>query len=480
MAGAARLAGGLLRGGMVLGAGAEMVCGAAAQRQGMLHRAGEAAEGQPGLPASASVASRRGVVGPGLGNPGLGGKGIGAFRLGQLHADLGRRVSTPICCSARLRQWAWTSRPSDAGSMERIMNEIEQRAMNIALTGSSRGGAGDTGPDRHACGLAIAAGAARTSPTQAEGPQPLMSCRPPGRRIGSAGTIGRGVGERQRPGRRARHGQAIRRQPEARGAGAPAPGLHRGRDALVRLGGAAAAPQGRRSRARHRLRPGLVLGPGGRQAAGPAGANPGRPVAGHGRGGDGPVPALPFGSVAGRQADAAALPFDDCSFDAVVAMHMLYHMADPAAGVAEMARVLKPGGVLAVTTNGAGNLRELYELTTVFGGAPSEPMAAIFGFDAAERLMQSQFGNVAWSRHPASLRITDPEDVFLALTSFPPGETASEAQQQAFRAAIDRAFRRRAACWRSGRRWGCSSAGRGLEQGYCHRLVPDRQGLASS
>jgi SAM-dependent methyltransferase len=151
---------------------------------------------------------------------------------------------------------------------------------------------------------------------------------------------------------------------------------------------------------------------------------------------------LPFGSVVGGQADAAALPFDDGSFDTVVAMHMLYHVTDPAAGIAEMARVLRPGGVLAVTTNGAGNMRELYELTTVFGGAPSEPVAAIFGFDTAERLMRSQFGNVAWSRHPAGLRITDPEDVFLALTSFPPGETADEPQQKAFRDAIDRAFRR--------------------------------------
>jgi len=30
--------------------------------------------------------------------------------------------------------------------------------------------------------------------------------------------------------------------------------------------------------------------------------------------------------------------------------------------------------------------------------------------------------------------------VFLALTSFPPGETASELQQKSFRDAIDRAF----------------------------------------
>ncbi len=41
--------------------------------------------------------------------------------------------------------------------------------------------------------------------------------------------------------------------------------------------------------------------------------------------------ALPFGSVRGCQADAAALPFEDGAFDAVVAMHMLYHLPDPTA-----------------------------------------------------------------------------------------------------------------------------------------------------
>ncbi len=38
---------------------------------------------------------------------------------------------------------------------------------------------------------------------------------------------------------------------------------------------------------------------------------------------------LPFASVTGQQADASALPFEDGSFDAVIAMHMLYHLPDP-------------------------------------------------------------------------------------------------------------------------------------------------------
>jgi ubiquinone/menaquinone biosynthesis C-methylase UbiE len=149
---------------------------------------------------------------------------------------------------------------------------------------------------------------------------------------------------------------------------------------------------------------------------------------------------LPFGAVRGQQADATALPFEEGSFDALVAMHMLYHLPDPAKGIAEMFRMLKPGGFLAVTTNGAGNKRKMYELTTVFGSPPFDPAAAAFGYDEADRLMRSQFGSVTMAQHPASLRVTEPEDVFLALTSYPPGDEANEVQLAEFRKAIADAF----------------------------------------
>lgn len=45
-------------------------------------------------------------------------------------------------------------------------------------------------------------------------------------------------------------------------------------------------------------------------------------------------------------ADAQALPFDEASFDTVVATLALCSIPDDEAGVAEMARVLKPGGRL--------------------------------------------------------------------------------------------------------------------------------------
>ncbi len=43
-------------------------------------------------------------------------------------------------------------------------------------------------------------------------------------------------------------------------------------------------------------------------------------------------------------ADAAALPFDDTSFDLVVSTLSLHHWADSRAGLGEIARVLSPGG----------------------------------------------------------------------------------------------------------------------------------------
>lgn len=49
------------------------------------------------------------------------------------------------------------------------------------------------------------------------------------------------------------------------------------------------------------------------------------------------------------QAALPDLPFADGSFDAVVAGYVVNHLQDPLGGVAEMARVMRPGGDLAVT-----------------------------------------------------------------------------------------------------------------------------------
>jgi ubiquinone/menaquinone biosynthesis C-methylase UbiE len=57
-----------------------------------------------------------------------------------------------------------------------------------------------------------------------------------------------------------------------------------------------------------------------------------------------------------------ALPFKDRSFDAVVAMLMLYQIEDRPAAFDEIRRVLRRGGALYASTMGRAHMRELREI----------------------------------------------------------------------------------------------------------------------
>jgi len=60
--------------------------------------------------------------------------------------------------------------------------------------------------------------------------------------------------------------------------------------------------------------------------------------------------------------DIQELPFEDGTFDTVVAAWMLYHVPDIDRGLAEVSRVLQPGGALVAVTNSVHHLRELRDL----------------------------------------------------------------------------------------------------------------------
>jgi SAM-dependent methyltransferase len=93
--------------------------------------------------------------------------------------------------------------------------------------------------------------------------------------------------------------------------------------------------------------------------------------------------------VDARIGDVQALPFADGEFDVAIAAWMLYHVPDLDRGIAELARVLRPGGRLVVATNSRFHLLELRELV---GSGPS---TLKFSREDGDEHLGRQFAQVA-------------------------------------------------------------------------------------
>lgn len=108
--------------------------------------------------------------------------------------------------------------------------------------------------------------------------------------------------------------------------------------------------------------------------------------------------------VEARTGDIESLPFADRDFDAAACNWTLYHLRDLDRGLAELARVIRPGGRLVAITNSERHLEELWATL----GRESEPAsftaengAAALGrhFRSAER--RDVAGSVMWSSREA-------------------------------------------------------------------------------
>jgi SAM-dependent methyltransferase len=109
-------------------------------------------------------------------------------------------------------------------------------------------------------------------------------------------------------------------------------------------------------------------------------------------------------------ADVQDLTFADGSFDAVIANHMLYHVADRRRGLAEIARVLRSGGRLYASANGRDHLRELRPLRTV-------PWDVDFVLDGGGAELEEFFRDVRIERYDCDLEVTEVEPVLAFVRS---------------------------------------------------------------
>lgn len=98
------------------------------------------------------------------------------------------------------------------------------------------------------------------------------------------------------------------------------------------------------------------------------------------------------GTQAMVAADLTALPFDDASFDSVLCSHVLEHVADEAAALRELRRVLKPGGWAAIMLPVDRSVPTTFEDPTAVTRQQREQRfghpehVRLYGADVAQRL----------------------------------------------------------------------------------------------
>ncbi len=118
-----------------------------------------------------------------------------------------------------------------------------------------------------------------------------------------------------------------------------------------------------------------------------------------------------------REIDAQAIPFDDETFDIVIANHMLYHVPDRPKALKEIRRVLKADGVFIAATNGKKHLFEMNEWLKAAHPDPNNISLGLpFTLDNGREQLAPHFSSVEILRYQDNLRVTD-FDLMMAYTN---------------------------------------------------------------
>ena len=119
-----------------------------------------------------------------------------------------------------------------------------------------------------------------------------------------------------------------------------------------------------------------------------------------------------------QEIDAQSIPFEDETFDAVIANHMLYHVPDRAKALTEIKRVLKPGGRLFATTVGSGHMDEVNgRLQEISRGSFVRVAVVSFTLENGAEQLKPFFSGVSVSRYEDHLRVTELEPLIAYIRS---------------------------------------------------------------
>jgi len=108
--------------------------------------------------------------------------------------------------------------------------------------------------------------------------------------------------------------------------------------------------------------------------------------------------------------DAQSIPYESDHFDVVIANHFLYHVPDRQKAIAEIRRVLKPGGPLYTTTIGMNHMKELPDLVERFDPENGDFMRNTeipFTLEDGADQLRTQFSAIEIRRYEDELHVTN-------------------------------------------------------------------------
>lgn len=122
-------------------------------------------------------------------------------------------------------------------------------------------------------------------------------------------------------------------------------------------------------------------------------------------------------------ADAQNLPFENDSFDVVIANHMLYHVTDKDKAFSEIQRVLKTDGYFYASTVGKSHMKEMREIVSEFNSesitTKSWDSTESFQLENGLKQVSKCFKEVTLNRYNDSLVVTDPIPLIDYIFSMP-------------------------------------------------------------
>lgn len=120
--------------------------------------------------------------------------------------------------------------------------------------------------------------------------------------------------------------------------------------------------------------------------------------------------------------DLTSLPFEDNSFDVVIANHILFFMKDIDLALAEIKRVIKPNGVVYCSTIGSNHLKELQELMLSFSSnirIYEDKLSYKFGLENGEKILSKYFNSVEKVLYDDKLIVNDTNNILEYIYSIP-------------------------------------------------------------